>query len=119
MITLKISPAIGNEWAVRDIWAVIPGLPEVPYEGGALSVTPEVAQLVADDCAYMTDKDGPDMSVGERSAYRALLKQIIKALSVDNRNLLGLIRDARHSMVQLGFAAWDQRAAKATGERND
>ena len=116
MITLKISASIGNEWAVRDIWAVIPELPEVPYEGGTLKVTPQIAKLIADDCAYMIDPDGPEMTVGEQSAYRALLKQIVSALSVENQVLLGLILDAAHPMLRARFAAWTQRAEKATGE---
>lgn len=76
---LRISATMANEWAVRCIGDVIEGMPEFEYSGGELNVSDDVAKQIAADCEYMIDRDGPDMTIGERSAYRALLKQIIAA----------------------------------------
>lgn len=79
-ITLRISEAIRNEWMVRGIGEVIPALDGIEI-GDAITVPESVVREVLADCQYMTDKDGPDTTLGERSAYRALAVQCRKALA--------------------------------------
>jgi hypothetical protein len=82
LIKLRISPAIANEWAVRCIGDVIYGIPDYPYNGGFISVSAEVAKNILADCAYYTDKDGPDTTAAERRAYLALAGQCSKGLGL-------------------------------------
>ena len=73
---LKISPTIANEWSVRCIGDVIPALAEVDLAQPTIEVDAMVAAEIAADCKFYLDPWGPETTVGERSAYRALLKQI-------------------------------------------
>jgi hypothetical protein len=69
---IKISPTIAHEYAVRSIFNCVQG-PGV-YDLDAA----QVAELKA-DAEFYTHPDGPDTTIGERSAYRGLLIQIAKA----------------------------------------
>lgn len=80
---LKLTPSIINEWSVRCIGDVIPGLNAVEWaDQRSIEVGRDVAQEIKADCEFYLDRDGPDTTVGERSAYRGLLKQIDTALAV-------------------------------------
>lgn len=79
---LKISLSIRNEWQVRSIGSVIPALESLPWENeSCIEVEPEIAKEIRDDCAFYVDPKAVDASVGERSAYRGLMKQIDAALA--------------------------------------
>ena len=83
MYALRISPAIANEWRVRCVGDVIPGLVDKTISPGApLVVTGDTLNDIIADCEFMLDANGPDLYPGERTAYRALLKQCRLALSV-------------------------------------
>lgn len=73
---LKISSAIANEWMSRGIGEVIPALDGLDYDSGTIDVPPSVVREIAEDCRFYIDPKAVDATVGERSAYRALLKQI-------------------------------------------
>ena len=73
---LKISKAIANEWDSRGIGEVIPALDMVDRRASEIEVSPEVASEIAADCRFYIDPEAVDATVGERSAYRALLRQI-------------------------------------------
>lgn len=82
-VRLRISETMTNEWAVRGIEDVIPRLADCrSYQApaGEIEVDAALAQEIAADCRFYLDKDGPETTVGERSAYRGLLRQIEKAL---------------------------------------
>ena len=74
---LKISPSIRNEWQVRSIGDVIHGLNSIAWETQpVVQVDEATAQEIHADCAFYIDPKAVDASVGERSAYRALMRQI-------------------------------------------
>lgn len=76
---LRISSAMQNEWDVRCIGDVIPGLRGVDYSSGAIEVSDDVLAAIAADCTHYIDPKAVDATVGERAAYRALLNQILNA----------------------------------------
>jgi hypothetical protein len=73
---LSISDSIVNEWQTRAISDVIPRLADIDFTNGAIEVDDALAQEIAADCRWYIDPDAVEATVGERSAYRALLKQI-------------------------------------------
>ena len=74
---LKISPSIRNEWQVRSIGDVIPALNSLPWGvRSVVHVDAQTAKEIHADCAFYIDPKAVDASVGERSAYRALMRQI-------------------------------------------
>lgn len=78
---LKITPTMRNEWQVRDIAAVIPTLAELPWETAKeVEVDTRTANEIRADCAWYIDPKAVDATVGERAAYRAMLRQIDAAL---------------------------------------
>lgn len=80
MITLNLTPSIQNEWSVRSIGGTIPELDiELPFPS-TLQVSEECCREIIADCKFYLDPNGPDTTVGERSAYRALLAQCESAL---------------------------------------
>jgi hypothetical protein len=79
-ITLKLSSTIQNEWASRSIGESIPELDIVLPYPPVLKVSPQCAREITADCHFYLDPHGPETTVGERSAYRALLKQCATAL---------------------------------------
>jgi hypothetical protein len=82
-ISLKISSMVQNEWQVRCIGDVIPELVHLEEDySPAIKVSEQCCREIADDCRFYLDPNGPETSVGERSAYRALLKQCEAALLV-------------------------------------
>lgn len=78
-IRLRLTPSIVNEWQVRCIGDVIPELKDLPL-APTISVTVSCCEEIAADCEFYLDPNGPETSIGERSAYRALLKQCKTAL---------------------------------------
>lgn len=77
---LTISKAIELEWDNRCISDVIPGLAGVDYSASEIEVAPDVAREIVADCLHYENPRAVDATVGERSAYRALRRQIEKAL---------------------------------------
>ena len=69
---LKISPSIAHEYAVRSIFDCVGGPGEYDLDAAT------IAEIKA-DAEFYTHPDGPDTTIGERSAYRGLLTQIAKA----------------------------------------
>jgi hypothetical protein len=82
MYTLRISPAIANEWNVRCIGDVIPALADRTFEPGKLQVSEPVLREILADCEFMADPRCVDASAAERSAYRGLRDQCKRALSI-------------------------------------
>lgn len=78
-VTLNLSSTILNEWQVRCIGEVIPQLADVTY-ADKMTVSEECCKEIAADCEFYLDPNGPETTVGERSAYRSLLKQCKAAL---------------------------------------
>lgn len=74
---LRISPAIRNEWQVRAITDVIPALENLPWEAeNVILVDSSTAKEIRADCAHYIDPKAIEATIGERSAYRALMRQI-------------------------------------------
>jgi hypothetical protein len=74
---LKISTSIRNEWQVRAITDVIPSLAQIPWEmENVIFVDNTTAKEIRADCSFYLDPNAVDATVGERSAYRALMRQI-------------------------------------------
>lgn len=74
---LIISPTIHNEWQVRSIGDVIPSLNTIPWEERAtIEVDAVTADEIRADCEFYIDPKAVDATIGERAAYRGLLKQI-------------------------------------------
>jgi hypothetical protein len=82
MYTLRISPAIADEWAVRCIGDVIPALADRIIEPGKLRVSEPVLREILADCRFMADPKCVDASPAERRAYRSLREQCERALVV-------------------------------------
>jgi len=81
-VSLKLSATIQHEWAARSIGGSIPELDiEGPYSS-LIEVSEQCCLEIAADCRFNLDPNGPETTVGERSAYRALLKQCETALAV-------------------------------------
>jgi hypothetical protein len=79
-IKLKLSPAMQNEWQTRCIGDVVPALAD--WDGSlSLTVTEQTAREIAADCEFYINPKAVDATVGERSAYRCLLRQVQKALA--------------------------------------
>lgn len=78
---LVLTAAIVHEWESRCIGDVIPWLSAMTWEAGAVDVPAHVAREIEADCAFYLDRDGPDSTVGERSAYRGLRQQVNRALA--------------------------------------
>ena len=77
---IRISDAIRNEWQVREITDVVPTLAAMPWEtDNVIFVDSVTAEEIRADCALYIDPRTVDASVGERSAYRALMRQIESA----------------------------------------
>jgi hypothetical protein len=68
---IKISPTIAYEYQVRGIFDCIG--PAGVYDLDAKTITE-----IKEDAEFYTHPDGPDTTIGERSAYRGLLIQIAK-----------------------------------------
>jgi hypothetical protein len=82
---LKITPSIRNEWRVRAIGDVVPALNALPWEAeNVIHVDAQTASEIHADCAFYIDPKAVDASVGERAAYRALMRQIDAATSLTN-----------------------------------
>jgi len=69
---IKISPTIAYEYDVRAIFDCIRG-------PGVYDLDDETITEIKEDAEFYTHPDGPDTTIGERSAYRGLLVQIAKA----------------------------------------
>ena len=82
MISLKLSPTIQYEWAARSIGGTIPELDVAEPYPPVFEVSERCCMEIAADCRFYLDQNGPETTVGERSAYRALLKQCEAALLV-------------------------------------
>lgn len=79
---LAITPTIRNEWMSRCITDVVPALADLPWNTApVIEVGPAVAAEIRADCAFYIDPKAVDATAGERSAYRALLKQIDAAIA--------------------------------------
>lgn len=79
---LRITPAIRNEWLSRGIGDVVPALEILPWHSdSAIEVDAQTAQQIRADCAFYIDPNAVDASVGERAAYRALMKQIDREMA--------------------------------------
>ncbi len=77
---LRISPSIRNEWQVRAITDVIPALEHLPWEReNVIMVDDATAKQIRADCAHYIDPKAIEATIGERSAYRGLLRQIDSA----------------------------------------
>lgn len=77
---LKITSAIRNEWQVRGISDVVPALAEIAWDvDNVIFVDAATAREIRADCAFQMDPRAVDANLGERSAYRALLRQIDSA----------------------------------------
>lgn len=89
-LPLKITEAIADDWAVRCIHDVIPGLPEFKSGASTLQVSATVMQEVLADAEFNADtREGPEyMQTGLRSAYRALAARIRILLRAEQ--LLGI-----------------------------
>lgn len=87
MVKLRLTREIQNLWMERDISATIPRLasvrcPPMPLRIEVdIEIDIEMVKEIADDCRHMVDPNGPDMTIGERSAYRGLLRQCEAALA--------------------------------------
>ena len=82
---LKITPAMRSEWQVRGITDVIPALAELPWEAeNAVEVDAGTANEIRADCAWYINPKAVDATVGERAAYRALMRQIDAASAPAN-----------------------------------
>jgi hypothetical protein len=81
VITLKLTPTIRHEWASRSIGGVIPELDAMDLNASMVEVSEPCCREIAADCEFYLHPYGPDTTIGERSAYRALLKQCKAALS--------------------------------------
>lgn len=75
LVRLKLSETMQHEWAARSIGGTIPELDFAVSYPSVIEVSKDCCQQIADDCKFYLDPDGPETSIGERSAYRALLKQ--------------------------------------------
>jgi hypothetical protein len=74
---LKITPSIRNEWQVRAIGGVVPALNALPWESAnVIHVDARTASEIHADCAVYLDPRSAEALAGERSAYRALMRQI-------------------------------------------
>ena len=74
---LKITTSIRNEWLVRSIGDVVPALNSIAWETeSVIQVDAQTAKEIHADCAFYIDPRAVDASVGERAAYRALMRQI-------------------------------------------
>jgi hypothetical protein len=80
-ITLRLSSAIRNEWAVRSIGGVIPALDGMPLNSEWLRVPETVAREILADCEFMADPKAVDSTIGERRAYSALAALCRRALT--------------------------------------
>lgn len=78
-VKLRLSAAIRNEWDVRCIGDVIPALASVDYSQPVIEVSEQTARAIADDCRFYMDPAAVDATLGERAAYRALLRQIVSS----------------------------------------
>lgn len=81
-ISLKLSPTIQHEWAARSIGGTIPELDIAAPYPAVIQVSEQCCREIAEDCRFYLDPNGPETTVGERSAYRSLLKQCETALLV-------------------------------------
>lgn len=79
-ITVRISPTIADEWAGRGCGDFLEDAPDFDYAGGTYSVSLACARSILADCEFYTDRYGPEVGIGLRSAYRALGKQVRAAL---------------------------------------
>lgn len=82
MYTLRITPAIANEWQSRCIGDVIPQLADQWIEPGRLAVDHATLQAVVADCRFMADPKAIDCSPAERRAYRTFLAQCERVLAI-------------------------------------
>lgn len=84
---LRISSSIWNEWQVRAITDVIPSLEHLPWEcENVIRVDDATAKEIRADCAHYIDPKAIDATLGERSAYRALMRQIDSAAATTGGN---------------------------------
>lgn len=88
LVRVRISPTIGNEYAVRSVFNEGYELGALPgdFDHGVVEVTTELARAMLEDAKFQIDRDGPfgDESTREdvpiKLAYRALVKQLSAAL---------------------------------------
>lgn len=77
---LKLTPSLRNEWEVRCIEDVVPSLATIQWRSASvIEVDDSTAAEIKADCEFYIDPDAVDATVGERSTYRALLRQIENA----------------------------------------
>ena len=69
MTTVRITPAIADEYASMEVFPLTEGTHEIP---------PYVAASLLDDALFYLDPDGPgaSLTVGQRRAYAALAAQL-------------------------------------------
>ena len=73
-VQINLSPTIQNEWQTRCIGDVVPALADYAGEASVL-VDHAVLEEIKADCRFYINPKAVDATPGERSAYRALLKQ--------------------------------------------
>lgn len=81
-ISLKLSSTIQHEWEARSIGDTIPELDISERYPPVIKVSEQCCREIVADCRFALDPNGPETTVGERSAYRALLKQCETALRI-------------------------------------
>lgn len=75
---LKVSEKMEHEWSVRCIGDVIPGLIDQEADAKGFYWLPiETVMEIRRDCEFYLHPYGPETTIGERSAYRALCKQCV------------------------------------------
>ena len=83
LYTLKLSPAIANEWMARCIADVIPALADYAIEPRRkIMIDRATLDEIIADCKFMADPKAIDCSPAERRAYRAMLAQCQQALTI-------------------------------------
>ncbi len=77
MISIRISDMIRNEWQTRGITDIVPMLANLAWEtSDVIKVDLKAAAEIRADCEFYIDPKAVDATLGERAAYRALLRQI-------------------------------------------
>lgn len=73
---VRITPTLANEYHGRDVY------PEY-WKPGEYDIPEPEAEEMASDAEWYSDPqlmDDPEITIGTRSAYRGLLKQIVSQL---------------------------------------
>lgn len=111
-ITIRISPAFAGDWEARCPEET----PEAVQVAGQHRVSPEVARAVLADAEHNSDRGAFDvgpygMPLGTFNAYRALAKQVRKALGASRAAVAESVAQADSHLVEAGLPRYGELVA--------